>query len=160
MLAECFTNDRDLDATEETREECTMEICDMIPRPVTSEWSLGASDIDSHHRKSLGTFRRMSGNARKTAGVTAGRLLMWTIILSHANWVHTDESWYLALLATAGAGLELSQVFWVWGTLNGYSIADILLSKLSTMSTMQISINLSGSGLTISWTTFSQQCPF
>ena len=119
----------------------------MIPRPVTGEWSLRASDIDSHHRKSLGTFRRMSGNARKTAGVTAGRLLMWTIILSHANWVHTDESWYLALLATAGAGLELSQVFWVWGTLNGYSIADILLSKLSTMSTMQISINLSGSGL-------------
>ena len=28
MLAECFTNDRDLDATEERREECTMEICD------------------------------------------------------------------------------------------------------------------------------------
>ena len=28
MLAECFTNDKDLDATEERREECTMEICD------------------------------------------------------------------------------------------------------------------------------------
>ena len=58
------------------------------------------------------------------------------------------------------AGLQSSQVFWVWGTLNGYSIADILLSKLSTMSTMQISINLSGTGLAISWTTVTEQCPF
>ena len=47
-----------------------------IPRPVTSEWSLRASDIDSHHRKSLGTFRRVA--SRELQGIKPGspRLLM------------------------------------------------------------------------------------
>ena len=144
MLAECFTNDRDLDATEERREECTMEICD--------------KDTEAGHQWvitwGLGHWQEVSGNIQKRSrGVgkykenscrgQSARLDCWCYV---DNYFVSNVGWKLI------AGLQQSQVFWVWGTLNGYSIADILLSKLSTMSSMQISINLSGTGLAISRT--------
>ena len=93
MLAECFTNDRDLDATEETREECTMEICDndteaghrwMITRGLW-HWQ-PSQEVTGNIQKN-----EESGDTRKIAAGVSRQIVdvMWTIILSHANnWVH------------------------------------------------------------------------
>ena len=89
MLAECFTSDRDLDATEERREECTMEICDNDTE-AGHRWmiTLGlwhwqpSQEVSGNIQKN-----EESGDTRKIAGVNVDA--MWTIILSHANnWVH------------------------------------------------------------------------
>ena len=58
MLAECFTNDRDLDATEERREECTMEICDEDSEP-GHQWVITWG---------LGHWQEVPGNIQKRSG--------------------------------------------------------------------------------------------
>ena len=71
MLAECFTNDRDLDATEETREECTMEICDNDTE-AGHRWMItrGLWHWQPSQEVSGNIQRNESGNTRKTVGVT------------------------------------------------------------------------------------------
>ena len=106
MLAECFTNDRDLDATEERREECAMEICDEDTE-AGHQWMITwglrhwqpSQEVPGNIQKNS-----ESRNSRNKAGVTSIVDAMWTIILSIE---YTDESWYLA---TAGAGRVISSI--------------------------------------------------